>query len=259
MNKNYLIIIICIFLAVVGMYIFLNERELENNNDNTMTQREDLKIEILESGEGEEVRGGETVTVHYVGMLESGELFDSSVGRNMPFTFTVGAGQVIQGWDEGFLGMKVGEKRKLTIPPEMGYGDREIDVIPANSTLIFEIELLEIKRENENVETEDLKIEILESGEGEEVRGGETVTVHYVGRLENGELFDSSVERGTPFSFTVGVGQVIQGWDEGLLGMKVGEKRKLTIPPEMGYGNSPVGPIPANSTLIFEVELLEIK
>ncbi len=145
MNKNYLIIIICIFFAVVGMYIFLSEEELENNNDNIMTQREDLKIEVLESGEGEEVRGGETVTVHYVGMLENGELFDSSVARNMPFTFTVGAGQVIQGWDEGLLGMKVGEKRKLVIPPEMGYGDRAVGPIPANSTLIFEIELLEIK------------------------------------------------------------------------------------------------------------------
>lgn len=92
----------------------------------------------------------------------------------------------------------------------------------------------------------------------EEVKIGDTVTVHYVGTLMDGTKFDSSIDRGEPFTFTVGAGQVIQGWEQGLLGMKVGGKRILTVPPELGYGAQTVGPIPANATLKFEIELLKV-
>ena len=106
----------------------------------------------------------------------------------------------------------------------------------------------------------DLQIEVLEQGEGEEVKGGENIAVHYTGTLEDGTKFDSSLDRGKPFVFTLGIGQVIKRWDMGILGMKVGEKRKLVIPPELGYGKTgtPGGPIPPDATLIFEVELLSI-
>ncbi len=103
-----------------------------------------------------------------------------------------------------------------------------------------------------------LDIQILKEGSGQEIKNGDTATVHYTGTLENGIKFDSSVDRGTPFSFVLGAGKVIKGWDMGVLGMKVGEKRKLTIQPEYGYGSTPIGSIPANSVLIFEVELLKI-
>lgn len=103
------------------------------------------------------------------------------------------------------------------------------------------------------------KIEILQEGSGAAAKDGDNVSVHYTGTLENGEKFDSSLDRGQPFQFTLGVGQVIKGWDEGIVGMKTGEKRKLTIPPELGYGTKGVsGKIPPNSTLIFEVEMLKI-
>jgi len=106
----------------------------------------------------------------------------------------------------------------------------------------------------------DLKIEIMQQGEGEEVKNNDTLTVHYSGYLEDGTKFDSSLDRGEPFVFQIGQGRVIQGWEKGLLGMKVGEKRKITIPPEMGYGSSGAGNvIPPNATLIFEVELLGIE
>jgi FKBP-type peptidyl-prolyl cis-trans isomerase len=97
----------------------------------------------------------------------------------------------------------------------------------------------------------------LKVGTGGTARAGQTVTVHYTGWLENGKKFDSSVDRGQPFSFPLGAGRVIKGWDEGVQGMMVGGKRKLTIPSSLGYGARGAGSaIPPNATLIFEVELL---
>lgn len=96
-------------------------------------------------------------------------------------------------------------------------------------------------------------------GTGDVVAVGDTVTVNYVGTLENGTKFDSSLDRGQPFSFVIGQGRVIAGWEQGLIGMKVGGKRKLVIPASLGYGAQAVGPIPANSTLIFEIDLLGTK
>lgn len=104
-----------------------------------------------------------------------------------------------------------------------------------------------------------LVIEDLVVGSGDEATAGKSITVNYKGTFTNGAIFDSSYQRNQPFTFTLGNGQVIKGWDQGFAGMKVGGKRKLTIPPELGYGSRPNGPIPANSTLIFEVELLKVE
>jgi FKBP-type peptidyl-prolyl cis-trans isomerase len=106
---------------------------------------------------------------------------------------------------------------------------------------------------------ENLKIEDVVVGEGEAAKIGDTVSVDYTGTLMDGTKFDSSYDRGVPISFKLGMGQVIKGWEVGIEGMKVGGTRKLTIPPEFGYGNNPVGPIPAGSTLQFEVKLVQIK
>lgn len=104
-----------------------------------------------------------------------------------------------------------------------------------------------------------LKVEKLADGTGDKPKVGQTVTVHYTGWLTDGTKFDSSVDRNEPFSFVLGIGQVIRGWDEGVKSMQVGEKSRLTIPPDMGYGQQGYpGVIPGNSTLIFEVELLSI-
>lgn len=105
----------------------------------------DIKIEELTVGKGTEAKKGDTVTVHYTGWLTDGKKFDSSVDRNMPFTVKIGYGYVIKGWDQGIPGMKVGGKRKLTIPASLGYGDYGADpLIPGGATLIFEVELLEV-------------------------------------------------------------------------------------------------------------------
>ena len=105
----------------------------------------------------------------------------------------------------------------------------------------------------------DLEIEDLEEGDGDEAVAGSSVGVHYTGWLTNGHEFDSSRRRGPPFFFTLNAGEVIEGWDRGVQGMKVGGKRRLTVPARLGYGKRQNGDIPANSTLIFEVELLQVR
>lgn len=111
-----------------------------------MTTADGLQIEEITAGNGTEANAGNKVQVHYTGWLTNGTKFDSSVDRGQPFAFNLGAGQVIKGWDQGVQGMKVGGKRKLTIPPDLGYGSRGAgNVIPPNATLVFEVELLDVQ------------------------------------------------------------------------------------------------------------------
>ncbi len=117
----------------------------QNSSSTSTADTKKLQITDEKVGTGPAAKKGDTVTVNYVGTLMNGKQFDSSYSRNQPFTFTIGAGQVIKGWDLGVVGMKVGGKRKLVIPPDLGYGSTAQGSIPANSTLIFEIELLSIK------------------------------------------------------------------------------------------------------------------
>ena len=109
------------------------------------------------------------------------------------------------------------------------------------------------------VEAADLSFKVIAEGAGETAQSGMQVSVHYQGRLTDGTIFDDSQKRGTPFSFTLGSGQVIPGWEQGIAGMKIGEKRVLTIPPELGYGTAGAGGvIPPNATLVFDVELIAV-
>ncbi len=132
---------------------------------------------------------------------------------------------------------------------------------PKNSIALGKTTLTE-KTNMDNAITTDsgLKYIEIEEGTGDNPTTGKKVVVHYTGTLENGTKFDSSRDRGTPFEFTIGVGQVIKGWDEGVASMKVGGRRQLIIPPGLGYGSRGVGGvIPGNATLIFDVELLDVK
>lgn len=106
---------------------------------------------------------------------------------------------------------------------------------------------------------ERMVIDDVKLGTGEQIQKGDTVAVHYVGKLQNGQEFDNSRSRGEPFVFKVGSGMVIQGWDEGVIGMQPGGERILVIPPDMAYGEQGIGPIPGNATLIFSIELVEIQ
>jgi len=144
MNKK---IVIIGLILIGGFYVF--SVNIDNNflkGDITESIKNNmLEIETIVEGSGVESKVGDSLTVHYTGMLEDGTKFDSSVDRGTPFNFILGIGQVIEGWEKGMEGMKVGEKRKLTIQPEYAYGERGVPgVIPPNATLIFEVELLEI-------------------------------------------------------------------------------------------------------------------
>jgi peptidylprolyl isomerase len=246
-----------------------NKRNIKVNQEYTTPSG--LKYKVTELGKGPKVALGDQVSVHYVGTLENGKKFDSSRDRNQPFSFKVGSGQVIKGWDEGLQLLHVGDKAILTIPSALGYGSRDMGSIPSNSTLIFEIEVMDtktpvtatpydVKGKDTLTTASGLKYIYVNKGNGEQAMAGKTVDVHYTGYLKDGSKFDSSVERGQPISFGLGQGMVIPGWDEGIALMKVGDKMRLIIPSELGYGaNGAGGVIPPNATLIFDVELMGVK
>jgi peptidylprolyl isomerase len=235
-----------------------------------ITTTSGLKYTINKKGTGNKANAGDTVIVHYTGRLTNGNVFDSSVNREQPFSFKLGVGQVIKGWDEGVSLLNIGDKATFTIPSELAYGEQGAGgVIGPNETLVFEVELLEIQEPlkpfnvegKEELMTESgLKIIKINESEGEFPSEGQIVSVHYSGFLTDGSLFDSSVERAAPFSFPLGQGRVIKGWDEGIALLKIGEKAQLIIPHQLGYGEQGHPPvIPAAATLIFDVELLSVQ
>lgn len=242
----------------------------------------ELGITDLVVGEGEVVRANATVTVHYRGTFrETGEQFDASYDRGEPATFSLVPGGLIKGFAEGLLGMKVGGKRRIDIPWNMAYGEQgRPPRIPPKSDLVFEVEMIGVENEAPAAEPEPAKkpelatefagepqdlgeglvVRDIAVGQGEAgIKVGASVTMHYVGVLAaSGEQFDSSLDRGEPATFQLEPGALIEGFSRGLLGAKVGTKRRLEIPSALGYGERGAPPvIPANADLVFEVEILE--
>ena len=210
-------------------------------------------------GQGELVKPRDFVQVHYRGwLLEDGKKtiqFDNSYERHTPLKIPLGRSWVIPGLERGLVGMAVGGKRTLKIAPELAFGPQgNAGSIPPNATLVFDVELVSIPRVIKTIQ---------EEGDGPAAQPGDRISAHYTGWLwENGAKgaeFDSSHKRNRAYTFTLGAGQVIQGWEYGFEGMKVGTRATFIIPPAMGYGDEAKSGIPANSTLCFEVELVEIE
>jgi FKBP-type peptidyl-prolyl cis-trans isomerase len=235
-----------------------------------------LQYLAIVEGSGPKARLTDRVKVHYHGTLIDGTVFDSSVDRGAPATF--GVNQVVKGWQEGIPLRSEGAKYRLFIPAHLAYGNQGAGAkIKGGSTLIFDVELLEIEKTEvqKNIEAgnaflaENGKkqgvvtlpsglqyLRIIE-GSGPNPTLRDRVKVHYHGTLSDGTVFDSSVNRGKPATF--GVNQVIKGWQEGIPLMSAGAKYRLFIPSHLAYGNQGTGPkIKGGSTLIFDVELFEI-
>ena len=232
----------------------------------------ELLIEDLVVGSGSPVGVGDFLIMDYVGVSYStGLQFDASWDRGSPFPFELGAGRVIQGWDQGIVGMSVGGRRSLTIPPELAYGENGSGSgsIGPNETLVFVVDLIASVPANLEKPTQELTSEStteletndISEGSGAIVQPGNVVYIHYVGvSASTGEQFDSSWDRGRSefIGYISGTGNVIQGLDEGLLGMQVGGRRTVVIPPDLAYGENGAGDglIAPNETLIFTVDLL---
>jgi peptidylprolyl isomerase len=251
-----------------------------------ITTESGLRYSDNKTGEGRSAELGDLVTLHLNIWLvqDSSELFedwtdDSTKNANMigssrqfnqPAKFVLGSGEFIRGSDEGIVGMKPGGMRTIIIPSHLAYGEEGAGPVPPNTDIRLQIELIDAKvppvveswdYDSTRIQTTSsgLKYVIIEEGSGEKADSNDIVTVHYSGYLENGDKFDSSVERDEPITFSLGTGQVIPGWEEGLSLLNAGSKAKFFIPPQLAYGERDMGVIPPNSTLIFDVELVEVK
>ena len=261
-----------IVLVVELITIEKSPRPKDFSNVELTVTESGLAYYDLVNGDGEVAEEGHIVTNHFTLWMQ-GEDEDHFIGNSQggqPIRFEIGrADTVFPGWEEGVKGMRVGGVRYLVIPPELGFGDVGGGEIPPGTTLLMEIELVEVKEPVKMTEVDPSDYTTTDSGlmyydivvgDGPSPKEGTTVVVHYTGWLEDGTQFDSSVDRGEPFSFILGMGQVIPGWDEGLSTMKVGGKRQMKIPAELGYGEAGSGGvIPPGATLIFDVELLAIQ
>jgi len=221
-----------------------------------------VKYTDLVEGAGMPAQTYDNVIIDYTAWLENGTKFDSTADSGQgPATITLGTTQIIRGFDSGLVGVRPGGKRRLVIPPDQGYGTQgHGQEVPPNSTLIYEVEVRQVV--SPVTTASGLKYFDYEVGSGGPPNIGDTVVVDYTGWLTDGTQFDSSLnEDREPFSFKIGTGAVIAGWDEGLMSMRIGGRRKLIIPPELGYGasGSQSGSIPPNATLVFQVEMKDIK
>jgi peptidylprolyl isomerase len=248
----------------------------------------DLVVKTLDKGNGPAVESGDVMVVDYLGVRwADGETFDTSFEAD-PVNFSIGTGAVIAGWDQGLVGQRAGSRVLLVIPSDLAYGDQSPgEPIQAGDTLVFVVDILGSYSGTDSASgtptpTEDdgypavtvlpKKPEIfvppgdappkliaipVVTGKGPKVQSGDTIVVQYVGVLwRNGKQFDASWDRGEPFVTTIGTGSVIKGWDQGLVGQKVGSRVLLVIPAKLGYGDEGSGQIKPGDDLVFAVDIL---
>lgn len=225
-------------------------------------------------GDGPQPQRGDYVLVEYTGWLDTGAMVDSTFTRDEGFVFAVGMGETIPGLDQAVSTMRVGGKRQAKIPPQMAYGQRgRPPVIPPNATLTYDIELIGILPPRSAPEApaetaadcwterpNGLAVCDIEIGEGPEVTDGMLVMLDYTGWFTDGKKFDSSLDRARPLVIALGKGHVMEGWEEGIPGMRVGGKRQLKIPAELAYGEKGRDPVvPPNSSFVFDIEIVQAR
>ncbi len=216
-----------------------------------ITTASGLHYKILRPGTGDIAEAGRYVLVRYQGAMLDGQVFDRSA-PGVPAGFVLWSGEVPRGWDEGVAGMRVGEKRRLVMTPGLVCGPYPGDVVVPDGTLCFDIELVDVKS--------GVRLTMGQAGSGVIARRGDTVRVHYrayLGREQ--QAYDDTYERDAPAELRLGVGEVIQGWEMGVVGMTEGESRLIEIPSYLGYGRrGAAGVIPPGANLRYEVELVSV-
>ncbi len=226
---------------------------------NVLGELKELKFEDSAPGTGKEgAKPGDLVAVQYKGYLGDGTVFDSNMGEDKePFMLTLGQGMVIQGWEQGLIGVKPGTKRKISIPWKLGYGEQGSgEKIPPRTDLYFDVIIHDVVKaaDQQVVVVKDIKV-----GTGKEAKSNSMVTFHFVATYPGGRVWDSTKKEGKPISQRIGQGSLIPGLDSGIEGMKVGGKRKIKVPPMVGFGPSGRAGVPPNMILNFEVELLAVQ
>lgn len=230
-----------------------------------------LKYEIIIPGDGIQPRPGDVVRVHYIGVLDNEIVFDNSYERSQPLEFNLGVGQVIKGWDEGIGYLREGGKAKFVVPPSLGYGNRSAGDIPANSTLYFEVELLNVDQTMgvnsfdvtglDTVRTNSgLQYIIVDKGEGVVADTSFWVTMHFTGYLPSNKIFDSSILRKSPVKFQPGHNTLLAAWDEIVRLLPVGSKVHMVVPAHLAYADKGLsGVVPPNTDLTFDIEIVDAK
>ena len=232
-----------------------------------------LQIEEYVQGEGSLARRGDVIGIIYTASYVGGEEFDRYQDREEPYRVRFGMQQVLPGLEEGVATMRVGGKRVLHIPPELAFEhDERPASVPADTWVRMEVELVDIipsppppepwsDAGYEIIATESgLQFVDFQVGGGDFPTMGSTVVVRYSGFLDDGTLFDTTHFRGVPIAFELGAARLVDGWLEGLLGMRVGGRRKLIVPPHLGYGDRGFRKtIPPGATLTFDIELLSVE
>jgi len=248
-----------------------------------------LKVNVISEGKGEVTKKGDALSVNYLGQSwDSTTPFDNSFDRKQPFSLTLGEGQVIQGWEKGLEGQKVGSRVEIGIPPELGYGASGQGDIKPNATLVFVVDILkavtipksasgtEVAQDNKDLPkvgtnadgkqpsltvpkvappTKLVSSYVLES-KGEVVKATDTVVVNYVAALwKDGKVFDSTYTQGKPANFPLAQ-LTLKGLKDGLTGKKVGSRVLIVAPPSEAFGDQEKQGIPKNSTLVFVVDIL---
>ncbi|KAL6089965.1 hypothetical protein STEG23_008508 [Scotinomys teguina] len=203
-----------------------------------------------------EVQMGDFVRYHYNGTFEDGKKFDSSYSRGGTYDTYIGSGWLIKGMDQGLLGMCPGEKRKIIIPPFLAYGEKGYGtVIPPQASLVFYVLLIDVHNPKDTVQLETLE---LPQDCVRQAVAGDFMRYHYNGSLMDGTLFDSSYSRNHTYNTYIGQGYIIPGMDQGLQGACIGERRRITVPPHLAYGENGTGDkIPGSAVLIFDVHVID--
>lgn len=207
-------------------------------------------------GTGREAQDKDVVTLEYTGTLADGKVFDSSKGKQ-PLAFVLGAGRVIKGWDQGIVGMKVGGKRHLVIPPDLAYGDKAVGdgLIPANSTLTFDVELLRIDRPGDPLKVD---LATVAPGKGDPAKQGDELVLNWKGAFLDGIEFVNTFTQKKPTTLCLGRPGIPAGISQALAGIKAGEKRHAVIPYGLAYGPQGAAGIAPYTTLVVDVEAVQI-